>query len=299
MDYNDSSWGYLVKVGDYGDMPWGNISNWTDASADWLWNNESEDNICVRKRFEVITHLIDECGEGNCDGTMECIDGEFGDCSSEDDDCGVCCVCDEDGLELYDGAQDNDCYPTICPDSGCWLDYCDQFEFTLFPYSVPNECVDLKECTENECIAECYDEDLFTNNLSFRSSGGIIDHIGSDIYFNYTSKIDFSAWLKKEFFDTYTDGVGSLEVITTTKEGKRVVLNIRVDTYDSTIGCDEIYAISEGRGTYWKTGVGVRTLDCDLEYWIDRLEETIEIQGSCGSITFKIDDVGNLVFVGV
>ena len=242
--------------------------------------------------------LTQECGEGNCIGERECLlGGEWSDCSTEEEDCGVCCLCDEDGLEIYDEIQDEDCEPTTCPDSGCGEEGCSSEEFAYYEdEEVENECNDVHECTENECDVQCLDEDLFTDKLSFRSAGGDIVYIGPDAHFSYID-IDFSAWYSKEFFGTYLDGVNSLEVIAENDEDERIVLNARMDLLYLNVGCEEIYGEMSGRGTYWKEGEGRRTVYCVAEYYLDRINELVSIQGSCDGIDFRIENINSLEFV--
>ena len=298
LDYNDSNWSPLVKVGDYGDAPWlTDVVGWSDATADWLWNNDTNQDICVRKKFNVTTYLTQECGSGVCNGTQICIDGEFDACSSFGTDAGTCALCDEEGNATYDDTQDDECSPTICPAGACGLYGCADDEFASFVPQVENMCMEIYTCTDYECQVSCIDEDLSTDRFSFRSDGGSIQYIGPDFEFdNLSTIIDLSSWVTRLPYGD-VDGVTSLEVTTKTDEGLRVTLYIRFDVRYATIACDEIYVVQSGTGTYYKTGVGRQSVQCTAEYWLDRITETVDIRGSCDGIAFGIDDIDSLEWV--
>ncbi len=104
--------------------------------------------------------IVESCGEGNCIGLRICDIGSWSDCSSYEQDAGVCALCDSDGIPEFDSSQESDCAPTICEQDGCDADGCGMFIFGDYPDSVDNECLDLFECTDNICdgLALCEDD---------------------------------------------------------------------------------------------------------------------------------------------
>ncbi|MFH1510174.1 MAG: DNRLRE domain-containing protein, partial [Candidatus Woesearchaeota archaeon] len=118
----------------------------------------------------VIDNFSEQCGGGDCTGSRECTAGFWTGCDSDGNDCGTCAICDDQGVCVYDEAQDLDCeaYSFVLIDS---CDYNpDANPFTL-DYSVAftSECQDVFTCVEKqrefshtcdveECGAECVTE---------------------------------------------------------------------------------------------------------------------------------------------
>jgi len=102
--------------------------------------------------------LTQNCGSGDCVGIQTCSIGEWDNCSTKDNDVGVCAVCDEDGIPVYDEIQDGDCNSTICPADGCGVYDCETNIFGDYPDFIPNECSDIYTCTQNICTAVCEDD---------------------------------------------------------------------------------------------------------------------------------------------
>ncbi len=137
-------------------------TRWRTCGEDCLWGEWGpcrgetlpEDEVCdnLDNDCDGFTdeNLTMECGEGECIGNRTCEEGVWSDCSSYLDDCGVCAACDVDGICSYDDTQDTDCPVTECVDD-CTLSP-DDNPFTWdFAEDVPNECVDIFTCSENEC----------------------------------------------------------------------------------------------------------------------------------------------------
>jgi hypothetical protein len=113
------------------------------------------DNIDNDCNYMVDDGVTESCGSGGCTGIHICNAGVWGDCSSEANDCGVCCICDATGSESYDETQDTDCSATDCPADGCGLGGCGTHIFSDYDLTTPNYCSALKTCTANTCTPSC------------------------------------------------------------------------------------------------------------------------------------------------
>ncbi|MHA1290585.1 MAG: cohesin domain-containing protein [Candidatus Thorarchaeota archaeon] len=74
-------------------------------------DDDCDDQIDEDENGEPLTQ---ECGSDQCLGTQTCTNGEWSDCSSVGNDCGICAICDATGNCVYDETQDADC------DDGLW-----------------------------------------------------------------------------------------------------------------------------------------------------------------------------------
>ncbi len=95
-------------------------------------------------------NLTQSCGSGNCAGISECIDGVWTNCSTNGQDAGVCAICNANGQAIYDETQDVDCPATSCPDN-CGLSPDNNPLTWDYANDVPNECIGLLTCSENNC----------------------------------------------------------------------------------------------------------------------------------------------------
>ena len=119
--------------------------------------------------------VTNPCGSGNCAGTRTCTAGGWGDCTTRNSDCGICCICenDNDPIETYDSNQDGDC--GLC-----------------------EECSGLKTCSyvpygsdpKNDCSGNCDvcsgtgscagDQTLCTGDCVVCSGSGTVYNCGPD-----------------------------------------------------------------------------------------------------------------------
>ena len=106
------------------------------------------DNDCDGSTDEDLTQ---SCGSGGCEGTQTCTAGNWSECSSKNNDCGICCVCEDnnDPEPIYDGTQGDDCDDGI----DCTLDSCGGLSVCTY---TPNDgsCEDGNQCTANICSVE-------------------------------------------------------------------------------------------------------------------------------------------------
>ena len=100
-------------------------------------------------------NLNSSCGAGSCTGALVCSGLYATECSSNGDDCGVCCACDLSGFETYDNTQNSDCKPEVCPESGCGIGGCGENILAIYPDNIPNSCSGLGSCTNNSCTPIC------------------------------------------------------------------------------------------------------------------------------------------------
>jgi len=99
------------------------------------------------------------CGSSPCRGTKQCVDGEWGECSSVGTNCGECCVCDEEMHVAFDCDEcrdrDGDGYLTF----ECGGEDCDDEDHRVYPErwdecdGIDNNCNDVVD--EDEGIQEC------------------------------------------------------------------------------------------------------------------------------------------------
>ncbi len=104
---------------------------------------------------ECLSGQTADCGIGSCTGRRECANGRWSNCDSQGRDCGICCICNNDGRETYDEAQDNDCSATVCStDSGCGIG-CGENIWGDYSATSANNCRALRQCTQNPCSINC------------------------------------------------------------------------------------------------------------------------------------------------
>jgi len=99
------------------------------------------------------------CGSGDCIGIMECDSATKTEaCSMRNQDCGTCCLCEDDNTpeETYDSAQDSDCTGYDC----------DPLDTTCIEYN------DVQYC---KGINDCADADEDCNDFSYESTSTICD----------------------------------------------------------------------------------------------------------------------------
>ncbi len=103
-----------------------------------------------------------QCGEGVCEGIKTCVNNTWSECSSAGQDCGVCCECNQEGIESFDPAQDSDCDSfdfagvntcNYLPDGNPYtLDYAPGFD---------SQCIDKFKCSTHNitiihtCSIDC------------------------------------------------------------------------------------------------------------------------------------------------
>ncbi len=143
---DDDGDGYAIEGGDCGPVDCDDTDSNVYPGAIELCNGVDDDCDGV-----IDEDLTRSCGSGDCAGTETCTDGVWGDCSTKDEDCGTCALCDAEGeCTVYDETQDTDCPVTECPDS-CDL-IPDDNPFTWdYADNVPNECIGLFICSDYDC----------------------------------------------------------------------------------------------------------------------------------------------------
>ena len=151
---------------------------------------DNKDNDCDG----VVDGMSQNCGSGQCAGTQTCSAGQWGDCSTSGNDCGVCAACDAIGGCAYDESQDSDCDyndilgiaictndPDANPftwdsraafDSQCsGMNVCSQGSGTithacskascLAPCETDADCNDLDPNTIDMCLADCTCQNIY------------------------------------------------------------------------------------------------------------------------------------------
>jgi hypothetical protein len=159
--------------------------NGTDCNDNNSSINPSVAELCNNKD-DNCNSLVDEnltlsCGSGVCSGVSVCSKGVWQNCSSKDNDAGVCAKCDFNGSLLFDAAQNSDCVNnTITRISTCYFSP-DSLNYTYDYYSgfsslcsAINTCTQVPTnwqnsithtCNKSACSAECEKEmDCDDNN---------------------------------------------------------------------------------------------------------------------------------------
>ena len=115
--------------------------------------------------------LAQGCGAGVCEGTETCSAGVWSDCSTKNNDAGICAECNADGNIAYDDTQDSDCDSNDLSEvATCFYDP-DSIDETYDYYAgFDSQCADIDSCTsapanwqddithtcdQNQCGAEC------------------------------------------------------------------------------------------------------------------------------------------------
>ena len=125
----------------------------TEANCDNL------DNDCDGSTDESITQ---SCGTEDCEGTQTCLEGNFGDCSTEGNDGGDCALCDADGNQVYDETQDSDC--AACPQDECGIADNDGVIDDYYTYPT-SECQAINKCTSCEPEVDNADEECLRERI--------------------------------------------------------------------------------------------------------------------------------------
>jgi hypothetical protein len=99
----------------------------------------------------------DTDGDGVFDSQDKCVEVYGTDCNGCPNPCTGCAsmVCEE-GSAPSCIAEDSECEPTLCPEDGCGLGYCGEYEFADMPESAGNTCSlsgSSGTCTQNICSA--------------------------------------------------------------------------------------------------------------------------------------------------
>lgn len=111
------------------------------------------------------------CGSENCAGTQTrtCSDGQFGqwsDCSSSGQDCGVCGSCDTSGTCSYDSSQNSDCSQNDLPLLGTCSYDPDSISSTWdYAFGVQSVCTGLNQCSQPQ-----YEQIFHTCNQTLAGS---------------------------------------------------------------------------------------------------------------------------------
>ena len=132
---------------------------------------DGKDNDCdgkIDKDCFCVNGATQTCGTGRCTGRQTCVNNRWGECDSDNKDCGVCCIC-RGGGEGYDENQDSDCIATACPtDSGCGIG-CGENIWGGYISTEQNFCQSSGACTQNQCSISC---ELDSDNDSYSFSCG-------------------------------------------------------------------------------------------------------------------------------
>ena len=111
--------------------------------------------------------LVIDCGEGICVGTSTCMAGAWSDCSTNNNDAGICSICDENGSIVYDEMQDYDCATDSLPEIAMCFHNPDDNPLTWdYAPAFVSECSGTGTCTTGQytyehrcsiysCNAEC------------------------------------------------------------------------------------------------------------------------------------------------
>lgn len=111
------------------------------------------------------------------------------------------------------------------------------------------------------------------NGESIRAKDGSVNFIGNDVI--TPTKTTFSVW--KSFW-IFGSEKATLQVIGTTQDNARVVLNLNI-------------ANGKATGTYWKTGVGIVKISSEtVTYDYDFASKTLSVDG-IGQIEFSLSDL--------
>ena len=179
---------------------------WTDDTCDPFEGASTEicdgiDNDCDG----VIDSITKACGIGFCAGTEICSAGNWGDCSSKDNDGGVCAKCDAEGIPVYDDTQDTDCGVKNCDDlndnypdygDGCYAynDGCEERDYT----DKAKTCIGIGTCSNPSCgshivsnqhtdydgsdYCDAVDGDVFKTHYDYACSGSSCQATTSEVF---------------------------------------------------------------------------------------------------------------------
>lgn len=120
-------------------------------------SNVCTDDSCVNNQCVHTNNNYQEqraCGSGDCTGTQTriCSGGSLGlwsDCSSKNNDCGVCAICDATGTCTYDSSQNGDCSQYNLPPLGTCTYNPDNIGSTWdYASGVQSVCAGLGQCSQ-------------------------------------------------------------------------------------------------------------------------------------------------------
>ena len=138
------------------------------------------------------------CGSGVCAGTQTCNNGVWSDCTTKANDCGTCCICEDDNdpQPTYDSSQDNDCSV---------LD-CDVLDSTCADYDDVQKCIGVGQCANS--YSDCTDVSYGSTNVICNANYACSDMLGGD---NAFDSADFRLPSRG-----YCDGQGNCDYASTT-----------------------------------------------------------------------------------